>query len=212
MSSLAWDLAEQGSDEWHAARCGKFTASRAADGTAKIKSGAWAASRKNYMAELTIERLTGEKQDMYQSAAMAWGTEMEPHARTAYEAETGELVMRVGFIVHPTIPMSGASPDGLVSALGLVEFKCPNSATHIQTLLTQKIDQKYILQMQWQMACTGAAWCDFVSYDPRMPEHLRLWIHRVPRDEEIISGLTTEIQEFLVELDGQVERLLEMAA
>lgn len=197
---------EQRTEEWHAARLGKVTASRVADVVAKTKSG-YGASRANYMAELVCERLTGRPGDFFQSAAMAWGTEQEPVARAAYEARTGNLVTEVGFVPHPTIPMAGASPDGLIGDIGLIEIKCPNTATHIETMLTGTVPEKYILQMMWQMACTGHMWCDFVSYDPRLPERMQLWIKRIDIDTFLINSIEVEVRKFLTELDLKVAQL-----
>lgn len=197
---------EQRSDEWFAERLGKVTASRVADVVAKTKTG-YGASRANYMAELVVERLTGQRGAVFSNAAMQWGTEQEPHARAAYEARTGHLVTETGFVPHPTIAMSGASPDGLIDDDGLIEIKCPNTATHIETLLSRTIPAKYVAQMQWQMACTGREWCDFVSYDPRMPEHMQLWVDTIAYDPALISELETEVKLFLKELDAQIAAL-----
>lgn len=199
-------MIEQGSPEWFAARIGKVTASRIADVTARIKTG-WGASRANYMAQLIAERLTGTVAETFTNDAMRWGTEKEPEARAAYEFYSDASVELVGFVPHPTIEMSGASPDGLVGTDGLVEFKCPNTATHIDTLLSGGIDDKYIKQMQWQMACTGRAWCDWVSYDPRMPENMRLHVERVARDNVFIGGLEKDVAAFLAEVAQRVEAL-----
>lgn len=196
----------QGSLEWHAIRCGKVTASRVADLVAKTKTG-WGASRSNYMAELIAQRLTGVVEPGFTNAAMQWGTEKEPDARAAYAFYVDADVTEIGFVEHPLIPMTGASPDGLVGTAGLVEFKCPNTATHIDTLLGDSIAGKYITQMQWQMACTGRDWCDWVSYDPRMPEAMRLFVHRVKRDQDSISDLEEKVTEFLAELDKKVAEL-----
>ena len=196
----------QGSPEWHALRLGKVTASRVADVVAKTKSG-WGASRSNYMAELIAERLTGSVADRYTNAAMQWGNETEAEARAAYQFQTDAEVVEVGFVDHPTIAESGASPDGLVGSDGLVELKCPNTATHIDTLLSGAVPGKYITQMQWQMACTGRQWCDFVSYDPRLPPEMAIWIKRVDRDEERITELQDMVREFLAELDAKVADL-----
>lgn len=193
----------QGSPEWFAARLGKVTASKVSDVVAKTKSG-WGASRANYMAALIAERLTQTPADSFSNAAMQWGTEQEPLARVAYEFFTGRDVEQVGFVDHPTIPMTGASPDGLVGTDGLVEIKCPNTATHIDTLLDGKVPGKYVIQMQWQMACTGRQWCDFVSFDPRMPEEMRLWIQRVDRDGPHIELLEEDVTRFLAELSVKV--------
>lgn len=199
----------QGSPEWFLQRLGKATASRIADIIAKTKSG-YSTSRENYMTELALERITGARQESFTNAAMQWGTETEPLARAAYEAKTGYIVEEVAMLPHPTIPMSGASPDGLVDKDGQIEIKCPNSATHAKTLINKKPDGKYITQMQWQMACTGRAWCDFISFDPRFPEHLQLFVVRVMRDEEMISELEKEVSSFLKEVDAMVKQLNEM--
>lgn len=196
----------QGSDEWHKARLGKVTASRVADVVAKTKSG-YSASRANYMAQLIAERLTGVVQESYTNDAMRWGTETEPEARAAYEFYSGNRVIEVGFIHHPQIELSGASPDGLVADAGLVELKAPNTATHIDTLLGKSIPGKYETQMLWQMACTGREWCDFVSYDPRMPEDMRFFCRRLHRDEKRIAELESEVRSFLSELDEKIVAL-----
>jgi putative phage-type endonuclease len=192
---------EQGSPEWFAARIGKVTASRVSDVVARTKSG-WGASRTNYMAELIAERLTGVPAERYSNGAMQWGTEKEPEACAAYQFERMVLVSPAGFVPHPTITMAGASPDRYVGDDGLLEAKCPNTATHIDTLLGQAVPAKYVTQMQFQMACCpGRRWCDFVSFDPRMPEHMQLFVRRVPRDDALIAALERQVVEFLVDLD-----------
>ena len=196
----------QGSAEWHAIRVGKVTASRVADVVAKTKSG-WGASRANYMAELIAERLTGEAAERFTNAAMNWGTEKEPDARAAYEFFRDASVVEIGFVEHPTIVMTGASPDGLVSDDGMVEIKCPNTATHLETLLTQTVPAKYNTQMQWQMACTGRKWCDFASYDPRLSEEMSLFVKRVERDDKTIAELEKDVSAFLAELDEKLSKL-----
>lgn len=198
---------EQRSEEWYKIRLGKVTASRIADIMAKTKTGP-AASRKNYMAELICERLTGVKAESYKSAEMQRGIDLEPEARQAYEIETFQAVIECGFIPAPDIEMSGASPDGLVSYDGLIEIKCPNTAIHIDTLITKEIDKKYIYQMQWQLFCTDRAWCDYVSYDNRLPENLRLFIKRVYRDDKLIEEIKAEVIKFLEELDNTIKLLL----
>lgn len=197
---------QQGSDEWFAARMGKVTASRMADVLARTKTG-WGASRANYMAELLCERLTGQMGDRFNSAAMQWGKDTEPQARAAYEFMTGSAVEEIGFVDHPSIGMAGASPDGLVSSDGLVEIKCPNTATHIDTLLNEAIPGKYRTQMLWQIACTGRAWCDFVSFDPRLPADMQLWISRVTPEPGEIDALESAAREFLMELDAKIDAL-----
>ena len=201
---------EQRTDAWFQARLGKVTASRVAELMAKTKSGEYAASRDNLMAQLVIERLTGQAQELYSSPSMQWGTEQEPFARAAYEIATGNIVEECGFIPHPMIDNAGASPDGLVGDDGLVEIKCPNSATMIETLLTQKVPSKYITQMQMQMACTGRQWCDFVSFDPRLPVKAQLWVQRVPRNPEFIVKMETEIVKFLDELNVKATKLKDL--
>ncbi|MBS4051909.1 MAG: YqaJ viral recombinase family protein [Methylomonas sp.] len=201
---------KQGSEEWLAARLGKVTASRVADLTARTKSG-YSASRENYMAEIVAERLTGAPAAQYTNSAMQWGTDTEPKARAAYEFYRDMDVVETGFVVHPIIQMSGASPDGLVGDDGLVEIKCPNTATHIDTLLGQAVPGKYVKQMQWQMACTGRKWCDFVSYDPRLPENLRLFVRRVDKDDPLVVELGKEIVAFLAETDEKIIKLLRVA-
>jgi putative phage-type endonuclease len=200
-------MIEQGTPEWFAQRLGKVTASRVADIMAKTKTGV-AASRGNYLAQLVAERLTGQSADTFKSGAMQHGTETEPQARMVYEAETGQIVTEVAMINHPTIEMSGASPDGFVGTDGLVEIKCPNTSTHIATLLADKAPSGYMAQMQWQMACTGRAWCDFVSFDPRMPDDMQLFIKRVPRDETLIAEYEAEVIKFLAEVQETVDKLV----
>ncbi len=202
-------MVEQGSPEWHAMRCGKVTASRIADMMAKTKTG-WGASRANYQAQLIAERLTGLVADGYTNAAMEWGKEKEAEARAAYAFYRSTNVDLVDFVTHPEIAMSGASPDGLIGDIGLLELKCPNTATHIETLLGGTIPGKYVLQMQWQMACTGRKWCDFTSYDPRMPEEMRLFVRRMERNDEKISEIATEVRAFIREIDAAVAELTKM--
>lgn len=202
---------EQRTEEWFAARCGKVTASRVADIIARTKTG-YSASRENYLAQLVCERMTEKPAESYSNAAMQWGTDQEPFARAAYEAAKDVLVEEVGFVVHPTIEGAGASPDGLVGLFGLVEIKCPNTATHIQTLLDQKVPEKYNVQMQWQMACTGRQWCDFVSFDPRMAEGLQLFIKRVEYDPLYVAQLEKEVINFLMDVQDKIQQLNKLKA
>lgn len=197
---------EQRSAEWHAARSGRVTASRVADVVARTKTGP-SASRAAYMGQLIAERLTGLQTESFSNEAMRWGTEQEPEARLAYEFATEAEVVEVGFVQHPTINMAGASPDGLVGDEGLVELKCPQTHTHIETLLGQAIPAKYATQMAWQMACTGRAWCDFVSFDPRLPAEHRLFIKRLHRDGAEIARLEAEVAAFLVDIDAKMAAL-----
>jgi putative phage-type endonuclease len=199
-------MVEQGSPEWFALRLGKVTASRVADLMAKTKTG-WGASRANYAAQIIAERLTGTVADSYQSPAMLHGSETEALAKAAYEFHTDADVAEIGFVVHPAIASAGASPDGLVGNDGMVEIKSPNTATHIDTLLGQSVPGKYLTQMQFQMACAERTWVDFVSFDPRMPESMRLFVKRVHRDDGRIAELDREVRAFLDEIDARVSEL-----
>jgi putative phage-type endonuclease len=195
----------QRTPEWFAARLGKLTASRIDDATAKTRNG-WGASRKNYMAELLTERMTGKPapQSWAANAAVQWGLEHERAALDVYEFENNVTVEEVSFCPHPLIDMAGASPDGLIAVDGLVEVKCPNTATHLETIISGKIDQGYVKQMQWQMACAGRLWCDFVSFDPRLEVEDQFWTARVLRDNKMIATLEAMAAEFLGELDVMV--------
>jgi putative phage-type endonuclease len=186
----------QGSEAWFQQRCGKATASRISDIVAKTKTG-YSTSRANYMAQLVVERMTNQVAESYSNAAMEWGVENRKFARAAYEAKTGNMVNQVGAIDHPTIPMSAASPDGLVGDDGCLEIKCPNTATHIDTVLGEEPAKKYYDQMQWQMRCADRSWCDFVSFDPRMPEHLQLFIKRIERNDRILQNSKKRLSSFL---------------
>lgn len=198
----------QGSPEWIALRLGKVTASRVADVVARTKTG-YGASRANYMAELLCERLSGAAAPCFINDAMRHGTEQEPFARQAYAQLHGCDVYEVAFVDHPEIAMSGASPDGLVGDSGLVEIKAPQTATHLETLETGVIPDKYVKQMLWQMSCTGREWCDFVSYDPRLPSWAQLFVKRVERDVSAIIEIESEVATFLRELDAKIARLRE---
>jgi putative phage-type endonuclease len=199
-------MIEQRSSEWFALRCGKATASRVADIVSRTKTG-WGASRASYAAQLLAERMTGVVEDGHSSAAMQWGCHTEGEARDAYRLMADADVEEVGFVNHPTITMSGASPDGLVGDDGLIEIKCPNTSTHISSLLAAKIPTKYQVQIQWQLACTGRAWCDFVSYDPRLPDAMRLFVRRILRDDATIVELEEQVRSFLGEIDETIEAI-----
>src|SRR5512139_3918199 len=188
--------------------CGSLGASRIADATAKTKSG-WGASRANVMAEIIVERMTGQPYQTYSNAAMQWGIEQEPVARAAYEFKTGNKVIPVEAVsvLHPAIVGTHASPDGFVGDKGLIEIKCPQSATHMVTLDACCADSKYEKQMQWQMACTGREWCDWVSYDPRWPLKYQLFHCRVERDDKMIASLEKDVREFLAELESKLAAL-----
>lgn len=199
---------EQGTAEWLSERAGKVTASKIADVMAVSKStGKPLATRDNYKADLICERLTGEPKQAFVNDAMRWGTETEPQARAMYAFNEGMEVVETGFVPHPSIAMSGASPDGLSGDDGLVEIKCPNSATHIETLKGAKIDRKYLLQMQWQMACTGRKWCDFVSFDPRLSPAKQYLCQRVERDDELIAEMEAAVADFLTEIEADLAEL-----
>lgn len=197
----------QGTDAWHADRLGKVTASRVADVIARTQKGAWTAKRGDYLAELVAERLTVARTRKFVTPAMAWGKQTEDEARAFYEFMEDVDVELVGLIDHPTIPMSGASPDGQVALDGLLETKCPTTQKHLDVLATRIVPADHVTQMQWQMACTGRAWCDYVSYDPRMPEHLRYFRQRVLRDDTVIAELEVHVLDFLAEVDAKIAGL-----
>jgi putative phage-type endonuclease len=199
---------EQRTDAWYAARCGSLGASAIADAIAKLKDGkTFGATSTNLRAKLVVERLTGTVEEGFKSAAMQFGIDNEELARIAYEAHAGVFVQQVGLIKHPMIEGTHASPDGLVGDDGLIEIKCPNSATHIETLKTEKIPTKYLYQMQWQMRCADRQWCDYVSFDPRLPVNLQLWVHRVLRDDYFIQQTEVSVMEFLEGVNADVEAL-----
>jgi putative phage-type endonuclease len=197
---------DQRSEEWFKARLGKVTASRVADVMARTKSG-YSASRANYMAELICERLTGQPAERFSNAAMQWGTDNEPHAKASYSFMRDAAIEDVGFVPHGSISDFGASPDGLIGADGLIEIKCPNTATHLETLLSDIVDGKYMTQMQVQMSCTGRQWCDFVSFDPRLPVDMQLFVRRVERDHARIAEIESEVSAFLGEIAKKLDAL-----
>ena len=201
------DNIEQRTDDWFAARLGKVTASSLHKVLARTKTG-YGADRANYLTQLVLERVTNSKADGYINADMQWGIDQEPFARAAYEAHTGVLVDEIGFMPHPTIEMSGASPDGLVGDSGMVEIKCPSSKTALECWLSDvPVESKYFAQMQWQMACAGRDWCDYVVFDPRMPQKAQLFIYRVNRDNEWLATTEKEVVKFLAEVDAKVAAL-----
>ena len=202
---------EQQTEAWFADRLGKVTSSRLADVLAKTKTG-YSASRTNYMTQLVLERVTQTRAESYSNAAMTWGTEQEPFARAAYEAQTGQMVEEVGFIPHPHIADSGASPDGLVGDDGMVEIKCPSSSTALECWLSYSqganpVDPKYYAQMQWQMCCADRSWCDYVVFDSRMPAKAQLFVYRVERNADWLRITEEEVVKFLAELDAKVAAL-----
>ena len=204
VSLIATEIdAEQRSEAWYSARLGRATASRFYDIIAGTKNG-YAATRKNYRAELVIERLSGQHIDTYQNAAMHWGVETEPLARTMYMLKTGNIASECGFYAHNEL-MAGASPDGLVGDDGSIEIKSPNPATHIETLMLGSIPNKYVAQVQGQLWMTGRKWCDFISFDPRLPENAQIFIQRIERDSDYIRMLEAEVREFLAEVAEEVK-------
>lgn len=198
---------QQRDTQWTLLRHGKVTASRMADVLAVLKNGGESAARRNYKIGLLAERLTGLSADSYVSPEMAWGIEQEPFARAAYEVRTGVMVDEVGFFIHPKILGFGASPDGLVGADGLVEIKCPKTSTHLAYLLDGVVPEEHKPQMLGQMACAERRWCDFVSYDPRLPEHLQLFVVRFERDDKRIAEIEAAVVTFLDEINVMEMRL-----
>ena len=197
---------EQRSEEWFAARCGSLGASQLNEALATTKNG-WGASRENIKNRIIAERLTGSPTETFQNAAMAWGMATEEDARKAYEEATGTFVDEMGIAYHPALVYTHASPDGLVGNDGLIEIKCPNTTTHIETLKAQKVPSKYMNQMLWQMRCVDRKWCDYVSFDPRLPKHLQLFIKRVDRDDAAIAELEKKVAEFLTEVQNEIDNL-----
>jgi len=204
-------MAEQGTEEWKLERCGKVTASRVHTVIAKQKNGTYYADRETYLYELAVEQLTGKPVERLTNSFMDWGTLQEPNARNAYAATTFETISQVGFIPHPRISNSGASPDAVVGEDGLAEFKCPQSKTHINTIRNREVPKQYYTQVQWQMACMPERqYVDFCSYDPRMPEKGQLFIKRVPRDNNYISTLEEAVNHFLeVEVANVIKEINE---
>lgn len=188
---------------------GSLGASLMHDVIAKGKNGAWLAGRANVEAQLIQEIITNQAAPSFSSAAMEWGVQTEPDARAAYEFLRDVDCVQTDPIPHPRIKGAHASPDGLIGSDGLIEVKCPNTATHIDTLLNGTIAARYRTQMQWQMCVTARQWCDFVSFDPRMPASMQIWIHRIERNDKLISELEEQVQEFLAELDAKVKALRE---
>jgi hypothetical protein len=201
---------------WLQARVGKCTASRIRDVVATLKSGGYGASRAKYRAELVAERLTGAPYPQYVNASMKWGNDTEPQARAAYALFTGldvlppEEVNEDAFVPHPRLWLAGASPDGFVKHGGLVEFKCPDTSTHIATLRGAAIDAEYLDQMQFQMACTELKWCDWCSFDPRLSVGKQLFVRRIMRDDKRIAELEREAELFLAEVEAEVAAIEKM--
>lgn len=200
-------MIEQGSPEWHALRLGKVTASRVADIVRKVKSGGVSASRQRYLGELVSERLTGAPAASFKSADMEWGNATEEQARDTYAFMSNATLAPVAFVDHPRIAFAGASPDRLVGDHGLIEVKCPATHTHIETLLGAAVEPDYVKQMQFQLACTGRRWVDYVSFDPRLPAEMQLFVQRFERDDVLIATLERETELFLSEVDDTIKRL-----
>jgi putative phage-type endonuclease len=212
---------EQGTPEWKAARCARVTASKVKDILAKGKGSAESASRANYRHQIVCEMLSGEPQDdpIY-GAAIQWGVDNEKFARAAYEVDQHVMVDQVGMVIHPKSDRCAASPDGIVDwdgksiPKGLVEIKCPLTKTHITYILAGGVPNDYEPQMVWQMACTGAKWVDFVSFDPRLKgqaEGLQLYICRLERNEVRIQEVEREVEKFLNEADCLYASLLKLS-
>ena len=199
-------MLQQGTDEWRQARCGSVGASDAPRVVRRTKTG-YSADRESLMAAKVLERLTGQPVEIFKTQAMLQGTEREPEARMLYELLKGVEVEQVGIVPHPSIKGSHASPDGLVTEIGLVEIKCPQPAAHMDTLMGETISEAHVVQMHWQMACSGSQWCDYVSFNPNFPPAMQVWIRRIYRDAKFIAELEREIAQFIKEIDRKVEQL-----
>lgn len=200
-------MIEQGTPEWHQLRCGKVTASRVADIVRKVKSGGISASRQRYLGELVAERLTGVPNLGFKSADMEWGNATEDQACARYAFTRDVTPVAIDFVDHPSIALSGASPDRLINDDGLVEIKCPAIHTHLDILMGGAIEPDYVKQIQWQLACTERAWCDYVSFNPLLPTHLQLFVRRVEHDEIAIREIETAVQAFLADVATAIEAL-----
>jgi len=193
--------APQGSADWLRARCGSIGSSRIKDAVDVLKKGGESAKRRNYRMEIIAERLTGKSTDHYVSEAMEWGNEFEAMARTEYELKTGNSVDLYGLIYHPGLEFAHASPDGLIGTDGAIEIKCPRSNTHLEWMLAGEVPEEHRDQCYWVMACTERSYCDFVSFDPRMPEDLQLFVRPLDRDEERIRQLAEGAIQFNFEVE-----------
>lgn len=202
-------MSEQRTDAWYQERCGKVTASRICDVMATTQKG-WGAARAKYMDDLIAERLSGQP-TIRRVASMEARVELEPEARIAYEFYTDNAITEVGFIPHPSIPNAGASPDGIVSDDGLVEIKCLDPRAHITLVKSGIIDSAYLYQVQFQMACTERSWCDFFTYQPLMPEELKIFKRRIIRDDHAIGKIESAVKDFLAEVDAEIQRIILLA-
>ena len=198
---------QQGS-EWLSERTGCLTGSRKASALSRLKSGEPSAECRTLIKQILAERMTGDVAQIYVNQAMQWGIEVEPEAREAYEAKTGEIVELVGFIRHPSIEYCGASPDGLVGRDGLIEIKCPTTETHIEYLMAGTVPDQYKPQMLLQLACTRRTWCDFVSYDPRIKRaDKRFFVVRFEPTAEDIANIEEEARKFLCCVDTLFDKV-----
>jgi putative phage-type endonuclease len=204
---------EQGSPEWMALRIGKIGGSRVADLLTEGRGGAESLTRKKYKNELIRERLTGKKLDTYKTPAMQRGIDLEPMARAWYEVKYNTFVDQVAIVLHPSIDGAQCSPDGLVEATNsLIEIKIPNPENHLDNILTGgKQLEQYYDQVQWQLACMPEKeFCDLVSYDPEMPDHLQGFVKRIYRDDEYINNMQNAVIAFLSEIETIVNNLKEI--
>jgi putative phage-type endonuclease len=198
---------EQGSDLWKQLRLGHVTASNIADVMSKAKTGE-ATGRYKYKIKLVAERMINAPIESYSNAAMEWGIEQEQYAAKAYEAYTGIETQKTGFWLHPNIQWLGVSPDRLIGSDGLIEIKCPNTTTHLDNIFSKKVPSEYVKQIQCQLWVTDRKWCDFVSFDPRLPTRNQLFVVRLERDESLMKEMEVEVKKFLSEVDQLIQRLL----
>lgn len=201
------DTGLQRTQEWYAQRAGKVTASPILKVYKKLKSGGYSSERETYFYQVLGERLSGVPASGFKNAAMQRGIDKEAEAREAYTRRTNYPVSEAPFVPHPRIKNAGASPDGFVGDDGLTEIKCPTTATAVKVLIADYLDETYQAQIQWQLACTGRKWCDYVVYDDRLPEHLRLYIRRIDRNDALIADVEKEVEKFLAEIDAAVAAL-----
>lgn len=198
---------KQGSSEWMYARCGNCTGSHAADIMATTRNGE-SAKRLNYRMQILSELLTGDPwKPGFVTPEMQWGMDQEPFAVAAYEMATDASADEVGYISHPFIDRMGGSPDRLIAADGMIEVKCPKTTTHIKWMLDDAVPEEHEPQISFYLACTGRQWCDFVSFDPRLPKHLQIFTKRLQRDEERIAKIESAVVQFNGEVDAALERL-----
>ncbi|ALE02908.1 lambda exonuclease family protein [Bartonella ancashensis] len=201
---------KQRTAEWFQARLGRVTASNIDYVVNRTVKGLPTSKYEDYKIKLITERLTGQINPSYETQAMQWGVEHEDEAIEEYSFIYDTHVTRCGFIPHPTFKMAGASPDGLIGKDGLIEIKCPQSTTHLRFFLNGDIKPEYLLQMQFQMACTGRKWCDFVSYDPRFTDQsarLRMKVQRINRDDEQIEHINKAVERFLTEIEQDIKQI-----